>query len=367
MKMFACVLLVTIFAHTNTLPQQPEDPDKNVNLALETVLEFSNKYQSGEEKLLNVVQNFINRLKGEMHQDKRSKSGKHSRRSSSDSKNELEILGLKIIDRLNYLENQVDEIKQNNALKDCPTDDKNQTVNCFSRSSSGRDINGDGFVKLVEVQKGSLRQKYNITDDTSEIVIRKCDKCNVSRIYRKILKTNVRETNEAASSNHTDTFMTTSNLKLYQEELNPHHHHHNRPRMNTRTRIYHTTAKSSDEVKFDQTIVRLNKTKLSLDNRQRSVDLTTIATEATSTVNLTLATNEIIRNFSRTFPLSASYVPIDGRKFNDKNTSSIGELIKELNDRNFESKTAKDKAISNKVMDFFSLPHNPVFRPSNVW
>ncbi|CAH1642603.1 unnamed protein product [Spodoptera littoralis] len=366
MKMFACVLLVTIFAHTNTLPQQPEDPDKNVNLALETVLEFSNKYQSGEEKLLNVVQNFINRLKDEMHQDKRSKSGKHSRRSLSDSKNELEILGLKIIDRLNYLENQVDEIKQNNALKDCPTDDKNQTVNCFSRSSSGRDINSDGFVKLVEVQKGCLRQKYNITDDTSEIVIRKCDKCNVSRIYRKILKTNVRETNEATSSNHTNTFMTTSNLKLYQEELNPHHHHHNIPRMNTRTRIYHTTAKSSDEVKLDQTIVRLNKTKLSLDKRQRSVDLTTIATEATSTVK-TLATNEIIRNFSRTFPLSASYVPIDGRKFNDKNTSSIGELIKELNDRNFESKTAKDKAISNKVMDFFSLPRNPVFRPSNVW
>lgn len=238
-------------------------------------------------------------------------------------------------------------------MKDCLTNDKNQTMNYFSRSSSGRDKNGDEFVKLVEVQKGSLRQKYNITDDTSDIVIRKCDKCDVSRIYKNILKTNVRETNEATSSNHTNTFMTTSNLKLYQEELNPHHHHHNRPRMNTRTRIYHTTAKSSDEVKLDQIIVRLNKTKLSLNERLRSVDLTTIATEATSTVNLTLATNEIIRNFSRTFPLSASYVPIDGRKFNDKNTSSIGALINELNDRKFESQTAIDKAISNKVMDFF--------------
>lgn len=190
---------------------------------------------------------------------------KHLRRSLSDNKGNLGIKDLQmIIERLNYLGKQIEELKQANALRSCQTNDKNQTGKCF-RSDNGRDTKDNPYVKLVEVKRGSLRQKYNITNNTGNIVIRKCDKCNVSRLYRKVLKTN-------------------------------------------KTGLYHTN------VKADLKMTRENKTLLSHDRKR--------IRDTTSVFNSTQSNNKIIRDINKHFSLDVTHDLKDGRKSRYKLTTS---------------------------------------------
>ncbi|CAH1642609.1 unnamed protein product [Spodoptera littoralis] len=216
------------------------------------------------------------------------KERKHLRRSLSNNRGNLGVQDLRIIlERLNYLEKQIEELKQPNVLRGCPTNDKNQTVKCLSRSSNGRDENGDAF---------------------GDIVIRKCDRCNVSRLYRKVLKTN-------------------------------------------KTQLYHTNEKLSHKLKADQTKQRSTQTLL-LKDRQR-------ARETTSTVNLSQVThNKMHRDFTETIPLGASYTSTDGGR---RSKNRI---------RNSDKKSKRhttNRGRSTKVLEFSSPPHYDIFHPSVVW
>ncbi|KAF9405548.1 hypothetical protein HW555_013770 [Spodoptera exigua] len=189
-------------ACTNTLQQQPKNSNRNVNLALEAVLEFDNK-DPGDIPLLDNIKKLIDNLKDAMRDNKR----RNSRRSLRENTDYLGTLNHKIIKRLNYLEKELHELKQANSLKDCPTNDKNRTVQCLTRGSSGRDEKPD------EARKRSLMKGFNISDNMSDLVSEKCDKCNATRIYRKVLKTNMTEVKKTMSSDQT------SNVRLKSDNI----------------------------------------------------------------------------------------------------------------------------------------------------
>ncbi|KAJ8706784.1 hypothetical protein PYW07_012862 [Mythimna separata] len=64
MRVCTGVLLLGIFAYTHSLaPNVPIDNKRSVNLALETVLEFSDRDKAGDIKFLDNVQNFISKVK----------------------------------------------------------------------------------------------------------------------------------------------------------------------------------------------------------------------------------------------------------------------------------------------------------------
>ncbi|KAF9404503.1 hypothetical protein HW555_014312, partial [Spodoptera exigua] len=57
--------------------------------------------------------------------------------------------------------------------------------------------------KPDEARKRSLKKGFNISDNVSDLVSKKCDKCNATRIYRKVLKTNMTEVKKTMSSDQT--------------------------------------------------------------------------------------------------------------------------------------------------------------------
>ncbi|KAF9408323.1 hypothetical protein HW555_011960 [Spodoptera exigua] len=175
---------------TNTQQQQPKNSSRNVNLALEAVLEFDNK-DPGDIPLLDNIKKLIDNLKDAMRDNKR----RNSRRSLSKNTDYLGTLNHKIIKRLNYLEKEIHELKQVNSLKGCPTNDKNQTVQCLTRGSSGRNEKPD------EARKRSLMKGFNISDNVIDFVndsyVSKDD-----RKYENKIKTSTAEmSNELSDTN----------------------------------------------------------------------------------------------------------------------------------------------------------------------
>ncbi|KAF9405545.1 hypothetical protein HW555_013767, partial [Spodoptera exigua] len=291
---------------TNTLQQQPKNSNRNVNLALEAVLEFDNK-NPGDIPLLDNIKKLIDNLKDAMRDNKR----RNSRRSLRENTDYLGTLNHKIIKRLNYLEKEIHELKQANSLKDY------SLCSVIWDNSGGRDEKPD------EARKRSLMKGFNISDNVSDLVSKKCDKCNATRIFRKVLQTNMTEVKKTMSSDQTS--------------------------------------------HADQRIFRSNDT-LSLNEKQ--VTFTPLATETTSTANLSLATqstNKMIRYFNSTFLLDDSYVSKDDRKYEHKTKTSTAEMSNELSDTNFISHRANDWARITRGLEFSSPPHYDIFHPSKVW